>query len=55
MSNESDHDKVIRLEQKLEDAAEALKLAYANTHAVRAEVISLFAIVVSLWALYHGR
>jgi hypothetical protein len=53
MNEETDHDKVVRLEEKLLAAAEALKLANANNHAVRAEVISIMAIAVSLYAIMH--
>lgn len=50
---EPDHDIVIRLEERLNAAAEALKLAYANNHAVRAEIISIVAVAVSLYAFFH--
>lgn len=53
MSDEGDHDKVIRLEEKLKAAEKALDLAQNNTHVIIAEVISVVAILASLYAVLH--
>lgn len=53
MEQESDHDKVIRLEEKLEASAMALKLAEGNSHAIRAEVISVIALIIGAYALFY--
>lgn len=53
MTEESDHDKMIRLEEKLLAAADALRLAEGNAHAIRAEVISLFALGLALYVAFH--
>jgi hypothetical protein len=55
MRDETDHDKVIRLEEKLSAAAQALKLAYDNNHAVRAEMIAFFSLLLAAYAVYKGR
>jgi hypothetical protein len=52
-SDESPDIKIARLEERLIAAADAVKLAYANTHAIRAELLSVLAILVSIYAVFH--
>lgn len=50
---ESDHDRLVRLEEKLEAARAALELAQNNTHVVIAEVLSVLAVLISLYATFR--
>lgn len=53
MTEEELKEKVIRLEEQLKGAEKALVLAQSNTHVVVAEVISILAILASLYAVFH--
>ena len=60
MSDETDHDKVIRLEEKLEASQKALELALTtvrlatnSSQVLVSQVLSILAIVVSVYAIFH--
>lgn len=53
MTEEELKERVIRLEEKLDAADKALQLAYSNTHGIRAEALSIVAILVSVFAVFR--
>lgn len=60
MSDESDHDKVIRLEEKLDASQKALELALKtvqlstnSSQTLVAQILSILAIMVSGYAIFH--
>jgi len=53
MNEEELKEKVIRLEEQLKGAEKALNLAQNNTHSVVAQILSLAALVVSMYAIFH--
>lgn len=50
---DSDHDRVIRLEERLSAANKALELAQSDAHSVVAIIISVLAVIVSAYAVLH--
>jgi hypothetical protein len=60
MSEETDHDKVIRLEEKLDAAQKALELALKtvqlatnSSQTTIAQILAIIAILVSGYAVFH--
>jgi hypothetical protein len=60
VNEETDHDKIIRLEERQEASETALKLALDtvklatnSSQVLMAQGLSIAAIVVSIWAIFH--
>lgn len=53
MIEEEMKERIIRLEEQIKAAEKALILAQNNTQAITAQLISILAIIVSIYAVVH--